>query len=118
MNTVKPVSSDTTLHDHPVLSNHFPRSQIFQPFITISVTFTSIKWFSPVLNGHFGNIQINVYLPKSMLIVFFSKFLFTKWSIRALNGFFSWFYYDTPTLWNLFFGSIYTNTSLLLSILY
>ena len=60
MNTVKPVSSDTTLHDHPVLSNHFPRSQIFQPFITISVTFTSIKWFSPVLNGHFGNIQIKL----------------------------------------------------------
>ena len=44
MNTVKPVSSDAALHDHPVLSNHFPRSQIFQPFITISVTFTSIKW--------------------------------------------------------------------------
>ena len=60
MNTVKPVSSDTALHDHPVLSNHFPRSQIFQPFITISVTFTSIKWFSPVLNGRFGNIQIKL----------------------------------------------------------
>ena len=44
MNTVKPVSSDTALHDHSVLSNHFPRSQIFQPFITISVTFTPIKW--------------------------------------------------------------------------